>query len=533
MHIINRSAYFRTFLLFYTGIVLTIASDPGIISWIDALRYDLREGESILIRIVVLTLTSVVVCLPLLSNWKWLRLLYSSFLVIFACTGLTFRMINGQFSLWEATMILNELNLSHDAVMNFSSTIIPLLAFCILGLVLLNSFSPKNIKSKRVNALLCLPVLIPVIYLAFAHGGYWITHFTLPMKVPYSIAFSMMNPIYSGPRDEVSISPNSKPQMHVVLLVDESIRGDYLTINNTKEKTTPFLSGLMNDRNWINYGVISSMTNCSATANMLLRTGVTPAQLPHDSDQLFKQPTLYQFANKAGYKTLYLDAQIEGTRLNNLLSSQDIAVIDEYIPLRNKYDVPYHELDHRLADEMVTHIKESTGPLFIYANKIGTHFPYSKTFPPKYKPNTALDEYRNAIHWNVDEFFRKITTELKQTEQEVFVLYTSDHGQGLGEDDNLSTHCLPIDVPDVQARVPLLVGTINTELPEWLSASQGAYSQFQVFSSLVRLMGYDNLPPHYAQDLSERWESELFFLSGDLTGRGQLSRNTFAYDMVE
>ena len=529
MHILNRSAYFRTFLFFYTGIVLTIASDPGIISWIDSLRYDLREGESIVIRIVVLTLTSVFVCLPLLSNWRWLRVIYSGVLILFTCTGLTFRMINGQYSLWEATMILNELSLSHDAIVNFSSTIAPLLIVCVLGLLTLNFFSPKNIKSKRVNALLCTPILIPVVYLVFANGGYWITHFTLPMKVPYSMAFSMMNPIYFGPRDTLSLSPESETNTHVVLLIDESIRGDFLTINNKSETTTPYLQTLVNDENWLNYGVISSMTNCSATANMLLRTGVSPSQLPHDSDALFRQPSIYQFAQKAGFKTIYIDAQVKGSRLNNLLTTQELDVIDEYIPLRNEFEVPYHQLDHTLAGQLIEQINESSQPLFIYANKIGTHFPYSKTFPPQSKSQTSLEQYRYAINWNVDEFFRLLTTELRNTEQEIIILYTSDHGQGLGEDDNLSTHCLPIDVPDVQARVPLIVGAMNVDLPIWLSKEQGTYSQFQVFSSLVRLMGYKNLPENYPQDLSTPWQHELYFLSGDLTGRGQLSRNQFKY----
>lgn len=120
------------------------------------------------------------------------------------------------------------------------------------------------------------------------------------------------------------------------------------------------------------------------------------------------------------------------------------------------------------------------------------------------------------------------------------VVYTSDHGhghghgQGLGENDNHSTHCLPRTCAGCAG--PRASGT--DEL--WGGAGEfafspqvgQAYSQFQIFPSLLHLMGYqsEEVQGVYGPNLSQPWQGERVFFSGDLWGRGQLSRNRFDFE---
>ena len=66
-------------------------------------------------------------------------------------------------------------------------------------------------------------------------------------------------------------------------------------------------------------------------------------------------------------------------------------------------------------------------------------------------------------------------------------------------------------------------------LDENWQSSGGEYSQFQLFPSVIKSMGLTIDMPDMAQDLSAPWQGKRLFLSGDITGRGQLSRNPFKY----
>jgi hypothetical protein len=56
---------------------------------------------------------------------------------------------------------------------------------------------------------------------------------------------------------------------HIVYIVDESVRGDYIQLNNKNLSNTPFLSRL--DAQLINFGVATSAANCNLASRTMLR----------------------------------------------------------------------------------------------------------------------------------------------------------------------------------------------------------------------------------------------------------------------
>ena len=90
---------------------------------------------------------------------------------------------------------------------------------------------------------------------------------------------------------------------NIVLLVDESVRGDYIdwTPGNSY---TPALATL--HPRLADFGPALSGGNCSHYSNALLRFTASPQELGH---AVLETPTIWQYAKKAGYRTVYIDAQ--------------------------------------------------------------------------------------------------------------------------------------------------------------------------------------------------------------------------------
>ncbi len=90
-----------------------------------------------------------------------------------------------------------------------------------------------------------------------------------------------------------------------------------------------------------------------------------------------------------------------------------------------------------------------------------------------------------------------------------FHAFALDHRQGLGGQGNHSTHCLPKAVPVEQALVLLLMISVGDDeqgsLLQPFKQQAGVYSQFQVFPTLLTLLGYSLSPEEHGVDLSQSW----------------------------
>lgn len=97
-----------------------------------------------------------------------------------------------------------------------------------------------------------------------------------PVKVGAMFAYLMYSEAtsdFDAGRRGVERGPSvDGPRPHLVLIVDESVRGDFLSINSPSAQTTPFLETL-GDR-LINFGVAASAFDCSHYSNAALRYGV-------------------------------------------------------------------------------------------------------------------------------------------------------------------------------------------------------------------------------------------------------------------
>lgn len=329
-------------------------------------------------------------------------------------------------------------------------------------------------------------------------------------------------------RRQVEWQPvKTPPTQNIVILIDESIRADYLDLTPGNPHT-PRLAALAN--RFVNFGPAVSGGNCSNYSNALLRFGAARRDV---AGTVNTNPTLWQYAKKAGYRTVFIDAQAGGITnpglMQNFMTMSEKADIDSFQAIR---DVASNQADFRLAEIIAEELK-AQGPVFIYANKNGAHFPYDHSYPASaalYHPTMSeagadtmksrVPSYRNAIAWSVDRFMETLfeSADFSNTN----LLYTSDHGQALGL--GQLTHCTT-DKPDPRtALVPLLIApsspALRAELEKGAEFLRGRASHFQIAPTVFQWMGYkhDDIATAYDESLSTGTPHESAFTSGDVFG---------------
>lgn len=353
-----------------------------------------------------------------------------------------------------------------------------------------------------------------------------------PLPQRSSVAWTWRGPFaVAAPRSETvapAMATSGKPAVkHIVMLVDESVRADYIDW----APGNPFTPVLASHRaDIVNFGPAASGGNCSHYSNAILRFVAARDRLGPD---LLKNPTIWQYAKKAGFRTVYIDAQAGFNRnpgkLQNFMTSDEAAQIDAFRTIDE--DVLPSDADDRLLDIIAKEMKSDV-PVFIYANKNGAHFPYDRGYPATAKidkpsmsdgPDQAqgrINSFRNVIRWSVDRLFQRLFAELPLADS--VVIYTSDHGQIF--DPRRLTHCTVDDPDPREGLVPLFVLPGNTGLrPRFeaaAEASRGHGSHFAIMPAVLELFGYAqaDVAAQHEESLLEPNKRAPGFTSGDIFG---------------
>ncbi|WP_236182313.1 MULTISPECIES: sulfatase-like hydrolase/transferase [Pseudomonas] len=341
-----------------------------------------------------------------------------------------------------------------------------------------------------------------------------------------------------GPREPVTLARNGPAIGHdIVLIIDESISGNYLDIN------APFgvHSNLKQARPGVeifNYGYAASIANCSADTNITLRYGGTRADYMRINSTL---PSIWQYAKKAGLRTVYIDAQRTGGNLQNLMNDAEKKDIDEFVQFDQ---TSVRDRDMAAAAKLIELLNDDK-PELVLINKVGAHFPVHDKYPDAfmaYRPtlprgqftevadtgertgfNGQPDDwvlyrnaYKNTLLWNVGEFFSRVFAQANLNN--ALLIYTSDHGQDLHERGNpgLNTHCGG-DPVEEEGLVPLVViqgDQLHTlDWSAQLAANKDRSSHYNIFPTLLQLMGYDlpGIEAVYGKPLSVATADEFTF----------------------
>lgn len=111
--------------------------------------------------------------------------------------------------------------------------------------------------------------------------------------------------VFTPGRAPLATVIETTPQNNIVLIIDESIRGDHLSINGYPRETVPYLSKIARETSFIhNWGLATAGATCSFQSNSLILTGVMPSK--NSFNLVYKYPTLFHYAKMMNYKTIIL-----------------------------------------------------------------------------------------------------------------------------------------------------------------------------------------------------------------------------------
>ncbi|OAB50293.1 sulfatase-like hydrolase/transferase [Pseudomonas thivervalensis] len=412
------------------------------------------------------------------------------------------------------------------------------------GLLLLFGVALKPRRTIRLPAY--LPIAAPVLgvlllsgvlFVRAGEGARGLPVMYTPLAYLNLFAYESLHDTV-GPREPVTLPRRlSAIEGDIVLIIDESIGGNYLDIN------TPFgvRTGLKTPPEGVdifNFGYAASIANCSADTNVTLRYGGTRTDYMRINST---RPSIWQYAKKAGLRTVYIDAQRTGGNLQNLMTPLEKQDIDEFVQFDQ---TSVRERDMAAATKLIELLGDHQAELVVI-NKVGAHFPVHDKYPDdfmSYRPalprgqfqevadtgrrdgfNGQKDDwllyrnaYQNTLLWNVGEFFTRIFQQADLSS--AVLIYTSDHGQDLHERGNpgLNTHCGGDPVAE-EGVVPLVViqGSRLHAL-DWRSAwarNKDRSSHYNIFPTLLQLMGYDpvGVESVYGRSLSQPTDDDFTF----------------------
>jgi glucan phosphoethanolaminetransferase (alkaline phosphatase superfamily) len=186
---------------------------------------------------------------------------------------------------------------------------------------------------------------------------------------------------YHGPRDELpEVQVTEKLTDSIIYIIDESIRGSQLSLNGYPRPTTPFLQSLEKAGRLRNLGICVAASSYSYITNAYLLSG--HKKFPDKDLRTAKNPLLFDYAKKMGYKTIFID--VNGSYLTNRAQrarQKSIRSVDLWMTVadfkRRNFDA---EKDLAVA-RFVRDLLKDAGGYFIVVNKKGLHFPYRARYP--------------------------------------------------------------------------------------------------------------------------------------------------------
>jgi glucan phosphoethanolaminetransferase (alkaline phosphatase superfamily) len=458
--------------------------------------------------------------------------------IVFASTwvGLTYtNIVGGSIFTYDNLYVLVEnLNYAGDAWTHYKQDILYGLFIASFAFVFIvappadfKKRFPQTQKPALAYSLIGLPFLI-LFAIALLRGGYGLAQTPIQYRIPAMLSMIALEKIVfeENIREEVKASPEplmeGKPP-NVILLVDESLRGDYIDLNKD-QGITPFLASMQN--RVANFGYASSGANCSAESNQILRYGPNV----NDFDRTFKtNPYIWQYAQKAGYETIMIEGQAHKGKLNNRMNSTELSYIDKFIYSSGNNS---YEKDMDIAKTIKNLLaSQEAEPLFILVVKKGLHVPYNDKVPEerrKFKLKSAdtdnwdrsdlISSYKNGVAYLIDDFFFELLAK-KRLDQTV-IIYTSDHGQNLLDNGTYLSHCSTDNTSPFEGVVPLLAITDNSAYLEKFNRAatrnKDKASHFNIYPTILSLFGYEKeiIAKKHGKTLFDDITEPRKFLSG-------------------
>lgn len=427
--------------------------------------------------------------------------------VLFCANAVTLYFINTYGVMIDTTMIGNVFNTNfEEAISFFSFTLIGY--FLLLGilpgiLVFKLKTSYPTLKRFLVHVLLTLVFLLSFAYIN-SKNWLWIdknskTLGSLVMPWNYLVNINRYYIHKDDDKDTQLLLPNASIKDHqksiVVLVIGESARRENFSLYEYKKDTNPLLSKIPNVHSYL---AESSATYTTAGVKSILEY--------KDTEKLYEILPNYLFRNHVG---VFWRTTNFGEPKVNIKSYQNTEALKKICKGEN---CDYDEVLLAGLKEQILACKQNK--LLVILHTSTSHGPsYYKKYPPQFSKFTPVCEsvelencsheelvnaYDNTIVYT-DYILASLIGDLKDLKDyHSCMIYLSDHGESLGED-NLYMHGIPKSIaPKQQIDIPFIVWTSDDS--KKLKPNQEMLSQYYVFHSVLDFLAIKS--PIYDPNMS-------------------------------
>lgn len=222
--------------------------------------------------------------------------------------------------------------------------------------------------------------------------------------------------------------------------------------------------------NWSMYGYgrdtnpeLSKITGLTAFCHVLTESNTTHKSVPMllspidacSFDSIYHQKSIITAFKEAGYRTAFFSNQRYNHSFIDFYGME--ADTCDFIK-EDSTDSKYNPSDDELLKLVSAELKKGATKQFIVLHTYGSHFNYRERYPSgqavflpdfpvdaevKYKDN-LVNAYDNSIRYT-DAFLARLIRILQQQNIDAAMLYTSDHGEDIFDDDRrLFLHASPV-----------------------------------------------------------------------------------------
>jgi len=256
----------------------------------------------------------------------------------------------------------------------------------------------------------------------------------------------------------------------LVLVVGETARAEQFSLNGYKRNTNPELKPL----NIFNFTDVQSCGTDTAESLPCMFSHL--GRNSYSRSEAFKYENLLDILQRTGVNVLWLDNNSGAKGVAERIAYKSLAV--EKDPLLCSTEECFDEIMLQDFDKLLA---ENKGERLLVLHQKGSHGPsYYKRSPNDFKqftpectqdnvqdcePQTIVNAYDNTIRYT-DHFLAKLIARLKKESYPTAMLYASDHGESLGEN-NIYLHGLPYSLaPKQQTQIPMIFWGSDSYLKE-------------------------------------------------------------------
>lgn len=258
---------------------------------------------------------------------------------------------------------------------------------------------------------------------------------------------------------DTTVTPN---RQIYVLIVGETSRADNWSLYGYNRETNPNLSKQEN------LVVFNDALTQSNTTHKSVSIILSDAEA-ENYNLIYQRKGIIHAFKEAGFTTICLSNQAENSSFIEYFTKE----ADIYQTIRKTHSgtgMTENHYDEELIALMENKIAENEGDLFILLHTYGSHFNYMERYPEsfqKFMPDAVagvsksekehlVNAYDNSILYT-DHFLSGTIDALKRTNSSVVMLYTSDHGEDLFDDERgRFLHASPSPTY-YQLRIPIIM----------------------------------------------------------------------------